>query len=82
VTLSTWLTLERLLRVRTRTKNGLAGALLAILGVGVLDVLLAKKLSSQKWSENDGNPMAPTTVGQPSGSSGAGQCLGPFFKGN
>jgi len=47
-------------------KKRLAGTLLAILGVGVLDVLLAKKLSSQKWSENDGNPMAPTTVGQPS----------------
>ncbi|PYS86269.1 MAG: hypothetical protein DMF62_16455 [Acidobacteria bacterium] len=47
-------------------KKRLAGALLAILGVGVLDVLLAKKLSSQKWSEKDGNPMAPTTVGQPS----------------
>ncbi|MFL6467396.1 MAG: hypothetical protein ACJ72Z_05515 [Pyrinomonadaceae bacterium] len=47
-------------------KKRLAGALLAVLGVGVLDVILAKKLSSQKWSENDKNPMAPTTVGQPS----------------
>jgi len=47
-------------------KRRLAGATLAVLGVGVLDLICAQRLSSQQWSEHDGNPMAPTTVGQPS----------------
>ena len=47
-------------------KRRLTGATLAVLGVGVLDLVCAQRLSSDRWSENDGNPMAPTTVGQPS----------------
>jgi len=47
-------------------KRRLTGATLAVLGVGVLDLICAQRLSSQQWSEHDGNPMAPTTVGQPS----------------
>jgi hypothetical protein len=53
-------------------KRRLAGATLAVLGVGVLDLICAQRLSSQQWSERDGNPMAPTTVGQPSGRAAAG----------
>lgn len=48
-------------------KRRLAGAALAVLGVTLLDVICAQRLSAREWSENDGNPMAPTTVGQPSG---------------
>jgi len=47
-------------------KRRLTGATLAVLGVGVLDLICAQRLSSQQWSELDGNPKAPTTVGQPS----------------
>lgn len=47
-------------------KRRLTGATLAVLGVGVLDLICAQRLSAQQWSEQDGNPMAPTTVGQPS----------------
>ena len=42
---------------------GIAAA--AVAGVTLLDVLCAQKLS-KPWSEADGNPNAPTTVGQPS----------------
>ena len=42
---------------------GMAAA--AVAGVTLLDVLCAQKLS-KPWSEADGNPNAPTTVGQPS----------------
>ena len=48
-------------------KRRLTGATLAVLGVGVLDLVCAQRLSSDQWSENDGNPLAPTTVGQSSG---------------
>ena len=48
-------------------KRRLTGATVAVLGVVILDLLCAQKLASKTWSENDGNPMAPTTVGQPSG---------------
>jgi len=48
-------------------KRRLLGATVAVLGVGILDLLCAQKLASRSWSETDGNPMAPTTVGQPSG---------------
>ena len=47
-------------------KRRLTGATLAVLGAGALDLLCAQKLSARSWSENDGNPMAPTTVGQSS----------------
>jgi hypothetical protein len=48
-------------------KRRLLGATVAVLGVGILDLLCAQKLSAKSWGETDGNPMAPTTVGQPSG---------------
>lgn len=47
-------------------KRRLMGATIAVLGVGVLDLIAAQRLSSTQWSEQDGNPMAPTTLGQPS----------------
>ena len=47
---------------------GVAAA--AVAGVTLLDVLCAQKLS-KPWSEADGNPNAPTTVGQPSARSSA-----------
>jgi hypothetical protein len=47
-------------------KRRLIGATLAVLGVTALDVLCARKLSSQNWSAAEGNSAAPTTVGQPS----------------
>ena len=47
-------------------KKRLLVSTLAVLGVGVVDLLCAKKLSARTWGENDGNPMAPSTVGQPS----------------
>lgn len=46
-----------------RSRLGVAAA--AVAGVTVLDVLCAQKLS-KPWTEADGNPLAPTTVGQPS----------------
>jgi hypothetical protein len=48
-------------------KRRLTGATLAVLGVGLLDAICATKLAGREWSEQDGNPNAPTTVGQPSG---------------
>jgi hypothetical protein len=47
-------------------KRRLVGATVAVLGVGILDMLCAQRLAAKPWSESDGNPMAPTTVGQPS----------------
>jgi hypothetical protein len=47
-------------------KNRLTGATLAVLGVAALDVLCAQQLSTQDWSDEQKNPLAPTTVGQPS----------------
>jgi len=38
-----------------------------VLGVAALDAYCASKLSSEKWQNVQGNPNAPTTVGQPSG---------------
>ena len=59
-----------LLGAAARDKNAntkrLAIAAAAVLGVTALDVLCAQRLSSNPWSEADGNPYAPTTVGQPS----------------
>ena len=46
-------------------KRRLGMAAAAVAGVTVLDVICAQKLS-KPWTESDGNPMAPTTVGQPS----------------
>jgi hypothetical protein len=46
-------------------KRRLGMAVAAVAGVTALDVLCAQKLS-KPWTESDGNPMAPTTVGQPS----------------
>ena len=48
-------------------KKRLTGAAIAVLGVTALDILCAQQLSKQKWSDADKNPLAPTTVGQPSG---------------
>ena len=48
-------------------KRRLVGATLAILGVGLVDLVCAKKLSGKTWSDSEGNPLAPTTVGQTSG---------------
>lgn len=47
-------------------KRRLVGSTVAVLGVTALDVLCAAKLSSQNWDQ-EGNPGAPTTVGQTSG---------------
>jgi hypothetical protein len=46
-------------------KRRLGMAAAAVAGVAVMDVLCAQKLS-KPWTEADGNPLAPTTVGQPS----------------
>ena len=46
-------------------KRRLGMAAAAVAGVTVMDVLCAQKLS-KPWTEADGNPMAPTTVGQTS----------------
>ena len=49
----------------TTNKSRLAVALAAVAGVTALDLICAKKLA-KPWTEADGNPLAPTTVGQPS----------------
>ena len=46
-------------------KRRLGMAAAAVAGVTVMDILCAQKLS-KPWTEADGNPLAPTTVGQPS----------------
>jgi hypothetical protein len=46
-------------------KARLGVALAAVAGVTALDLICANKLA-KPWTEADGNPMAPTTVGQPS----------------
>lgn len=48
-------------------KRRLLGAVIAVLGVTAMDIVCAQKLSGKQWSERDGNPNAPTNVGQPSG---------------
>jgi len=48
-------------------KRRLLGAAIAVLGVTAMDILCAQKLSGKQWSESDGNPNAPTNVGQSSG---------------
>ena len=48
-------------------RRRLLGATIAVLGVTALDIYCTQKLSSKQWSERDGNPNAPTNVGQPSG---------------
>jgi hypothetical protein len=48
-------------------KRRLIGAAAAVLGVAALDVICAKRLSSENWQNAEGNPAAPTTVGQPHG---------------
>lgn len=53
-------------------RTRLAAAAAAVIGVGALDLMCANKLSSKPWSESDGNPKAPTTVGQPSARRSAG----------
>ena len=50
---------------KNTSKPRLGVAVAAVAGVTLLDVLCAQKLS-KPWSESDGNPLAPTTVGQPS----------------
>jgi hypothetical protein len=47
-------------------KKRLTGATIVVLGVAALDAYCAQQLSSQEWSDSDGNPQAPTTVGQSS----------------
>lgn len=51
-------------------KRRLGMAAAAVAGVTLLDVLCAQKLS-KPWTESDGNPLAPTTVGQSSARSSA-----------
>ena len=51
-----------------KRRLGIAAA--AVAGVTLLDVLAAQKLS-KPGSESEGNPLAPTTVGQPSARSSA-----------
>jgi hypothetical protein len=48
-------------------KARLAGATAMVLGATALDWICAQQLSAQDWTQNTGNPMAPTTIGQPSG---------------
>lgn len=48
-------------------KARLAGATAAVLGATALDWMCAQMLSSEDWTQEVGNPMAPTTVGQTSG---------------
>lgn len=48
-------------------RRRLIGATAAVLGVAALDLWCAKRLETAEWSEQQGNPKAPTTVGQPSG---------------
>ena len=52
---------------KENNKNRLLGATIAVLGVTALDVMCAQALSAEQWSDLDGNPAAPTTVGQTSG---------------
>ena len=47
-------------------KRRLTGAAIAVLGVTALDIMCAQALSSEEWSDFDGNVLAPTTVGQSS----------------
>lgn len=47
------------------SKRRLGVAAAAVAGVTILDLMCAKQLS-KPWSESDGNPLAPTTVGQSS----------------
>jgi hypothetical protein len=47
-------------------KTRLIAAATAVLGVTALDVMCAQALSSQDWTLDKVNPMAPTTVGQTS----------------
>lgn len=51
---------------KNSNKKRLIISTLAVLGVGALDLYCAQKLASRNWSEEDGNPLSPTTVGQPS----------------
>ena len=50
---------------KNTNKRRLGIAVAAVAGVTLLDLLCAKKLS-KPWTESDGNPLAPSTVGQPS----------------
>jgi hypothetical protein len=52
---------------RENNKRRLTGATIAVLGVTALDIMCAAALSKQDWSDADGNPAAPTTLGQASG---------------
>jgi hypothetical protein len=47
-------------------KTRLAIAAGAVLGATAMDLFCAKMLSSQDWTRDKINPMAPTNVGQPS----------------
>jgi hypothetical protein len=47
-------------------KKRLTGATVAILGATALDLMCAMQLNAHNW-KTEGNPMAPTTVGQSSG---------------
>ena len=51
---------------KENNKRRLTGATIAVLGVTALDVMCASALSTQSWSDADGNLAAPTTVGQTS----------------
>ena len=47
-------------------KVRLAGATAMVLGAAALDWLYTQQLTKQDWTQNTGNPMAPTTVGRSS----------------
>ena len=48
-------------------KRRLIGATAAVLGVAGLDVVCSKRLVSQDWKNAQGNPKAPTNLGQSHG---------------
>ncbi|MBV9241254.1 MAG: hypothetical protein JO314_04525 [Acidobacteria bacterium] len=48
-------------------RKRLLGATIAVLGVAALDLICARRLSKENWRKAQGNPKAPSTVGQPHG---------------
>ena len=54
------------LTAESTNKTRLAIATAAVVGAGALDYYCARQLSTQDWKNAEGNPDAPTTVGQSS----------------
>jgi len=48
-------------------KRRLVRTSVALLGAAAMDMICARKLSSEDWKKQSGNPKAPTTIGQTSG---------------